>query len=1289
MRRRTMFGLTAEYGEWSVFIEAEPTSVLNTGGVVHISATAKRTITYSDKTTEEEVIAIPVTVSGLSSSDNFADGVLTLSANSYMSERSIQVFAEHEGASAEFIIKQAAKNIASYGEWQISLTVSKNSITAASASVTLTSSASREVVYTDGSRTTESGTPTYTVSSGSVSGSTWSIPSNTSTSSITHTVTASYGGKSKQVTVNQNADAVATYGEVSLTTGTIEDVPASGGTRTSTGSSATQQLTWVSGRKTTVYPTITEGSTGTIDSKGTTISNRTSLGNVIISATGQGGKSATQTITAYQSGNYVTKVTSELNSFSYSTKASAAGGTITRSASSDCTLTFSSGATAKDITTTTAPDGGVLTMSRAYTGTATGASLSDGNVKWESRGTTIGNERGVEVTASVVYTYTHDSTYSSGGTVTGTTATKKATCYQSGNYVTGVSTVIKSFSYDSKAEASGGTVSKARSSSCTLTFSSGENVEGVTESGGYTGGTVTLATDTYAGSATGASLSSGDVTWSDRSTTIGNERGIEVTITRNYSFIHNSTYSTGGTITGSSASKKATCYQKANLVTKIEANSNSFSYAAIGAGATSATATTSHAPKYTFSSSATSTTTPSSTYGTLATSVTYSIANTTTNGFTAVNATTGALTATSRGTTYGASGRTSATVTKTLKYTWTHTSTYGSSSVNTGNLTKTATCTQNANLITGLEIQNPSAGALTAPGTYAAKETTQSVANKTAASCGCKVTFSSGGSSVSYSTWVNLTTTYSWSSNQSYATLTSANASSLNVKMSSRGTTTGDARSATITRKATFSASLKSEYSNATAVSTSASCTATVTQEKNAANASSAITSWGTPSALVFGSPGITAAGGSAALSCTVPKNTRTYYYTSGSAGSTAQENATVAYSITKQTLSTSSAHGSTTISRFTISGSKLSHTTMGTNTGYDVVTVRCYNSGSTGKYVENTTFVQNGITSYAPTATLKYNDAKPSSVTYNSAPRLTVVVVPKYTSGSQGSSVTLTSSDYTVQRYRETTLSDYATVRSDGYITWNANQGVTTDYTVGVTVYITLSSTYGGVDIEGVTTARRLADSISSATYTWSRATVSYSSAPATGGTITPSVSVSVTRDATWASGYTNTSTITTLSGKMFYLTNTGGTTGSYGTINSSTGAITWSSHSGSSSRSMKVYATLQVDNGASMKDVEVNATQAAAVTMYSASVTFTNNTSYSGIVVRWKNGAGMEQSPLMVTASPNGGKATITMTSSVSGSVTFISASPSSNPSVTLRVSGWVSLTQSGGSGSATITT
>ena len=133
--------------------------------------------------------------------------------------------------------------------------------------------------------------------------------------------------------------------------------------------------------------------------------------------------------------------------------------------------------------------------------------------------------------------------------------------------------------------------------------------------------------------------------------------------------------------------------------------------------------------------------------------------------------------------------------------------------------------------------------------------------------------------------------------------------------------------------------------------------------------------SWGNVT-ITFGS-GLTAGGGSFTVSAS-QSGTRTYYnkytYTSGSTSNSSNTTKTITnssftYSISHQSFSTSTSQGTNgNISRYSISGSKVSHTSMTTNVGYDHVTVKVVGAGS--KSNTKSTYVQNSETTKVDSTT-------------------------------------------------------------------------------------------------------------------------------------------------------------------------------------------------------------------------------------------------------------------------------------------------------------------------------
>lgn len=256
--------------------------------------------------------------------------------------------------------------------------------------------------------------------------------------------------------------------------------------------------------------------------------------------------------------------------------------------------------------------------------------------------------------------------------------------------------------------------------------------------------------------------------------------------------------------------------QAGNYVTSLTLSSGTFSYPTISAGATSATPTINgFVGTFKFTSGGSTTTTPGSTYGELTTSITYSL-SASQNGFTAVNSSSGVLTATSRGTTIG-TARSSGTVTRKITCTWTPTSTYPGNTV-TGTTSPTATCTQALNKVVSATIT--AAGTLSYPTVIPAKGGTSSPT----ANSGCIWTYSSGAQAVpsGYTT----SGSYSMTAGNGFTINTSTGV----VTASSRGTTPGAARSSNpISHPVTYSytnpSSVGGDTISATTTATGAVCT--------------------------------------------------------------------------------------------------------------------------------------------------------------------------------------------------------------------------------------------------------------------------------------------------------------------------------------------------------------------------------------------------------------------------------------------------------------------------------
>lgn len=283
-------------------------------------------------------------------------------------------------------------------------------------------------------------------------------------------------------------------------------------------------------------------------------------------------------------------------------------------------------------------------------------------------------------------------TISSRGTVTG--SDRSATVYwQDGSFKSNEMTITQKANQEASYSIYGGVESKTPTGGANdwisagggtftfftqlkVTYSSGsteersvtQNTEYVMDSGGY------------------ATVTGNKATIPGRGITIGNARYCG--FTQRYS------------IGGKTYTSWFNTAQNGNYVESIKGSIGTFSYPTIGAGATSATPDLSagFGILFTFSSGSTSSSAPASTYGTLSVPSSFKL-SASQNGFTAVNASTGVLTATNRGTTIG-DARTSGTVTRTLTATWTPTSSYNTAGTKTSTWSTTATCTQAANTLT-------------------------------------------------------------------------------------------------------------------------------------------------------------------------------------------------------------------------------------------------------------------------------------------------------------------------------------------------------------------------------------------------------------------------------------------------------------------------------------------------------------------------------------------------------------------------------------------------------------
>lgn len=159
---------------------------------------------------------------------------------------------------------------------------------------------------------------TYTrANGGSISGTGTSVTmgNNTSTSTRSGTVTLTQAETNKKVTISCSQSAgYRTYSEITASGGSVPDIPASGGSRSSFSSMPTYSQTWGWNGSTTGGGTITSGASisyGTAvsaGSLGTTVKSRTQVG-ALTGTLSLNGKTKSVSVPVYQAANEITSTT--------------------------------------------------------------------------------------------------------------------------------------------------------------------------------------------------------------------------------------------------------------------------------------------------------------------------------------------------------------------------------------------------------------------------------------------------------------------------------------------------------------------------------------------------------------------------------------------------------------------------------------------------------------------------------------------------------------------------------------------------------------------------------------------------------------------------------------------------------------------------------------------------------------------------------------------------------------------------------------------------------------------
>ena len=254
------------YGSWSKWTinkSSSGTTIAASGGSGTVSApTAIRTRSYTWNGTgtsyTEQGTGTPTltkksgdgsfSVSGTTATVSYGNNTTTSSKSTV-----VRATMDTEYVDTTFTQSAGSKVYGSWSIWSVYCNASSFTVSASGGSVTIYSGASRSRSWTwngvsgSGETESESGTPTLSASgSGSLSRTTLSYDNNTSTSSRTTRVTASYGGSSDYCDITQSAGS-KTYSSwgawnITLTANPINIAAAGGNSTLST--SATRSRTW-------------------------------------------------------------------------------------------------------------------------------------------------------------------------------------------------------------------------------------------------------------------------------------------------------------------------------------------------------------------------------------------------------------------------------------------------------------------------------------------------------------------------------------------------------------------------------------------------------------------------------------------------------------------------------------------------------------------------------------------------------------------------------------------------------------------------------------------------------------------------------------------------------------------------------------------------------------------------------------------------------------------------------------------------------------------------------------
>lgn len=294
---------------------------------------------------------------------------------------------------------------------------------------------------------------------------------------------------SSTIIIYQEANK-ASYGALTGGSVSASDIPASGGTSSTSISNMSQTISYTSGSTRAGTVTYSKTSEITVSSLGTTVKARTKVGQVTVTYTGEGGATANKTVDIYQAENKVTNSNYNPRITAYGTPTisigsglTAAGGSATVSASVTNTETYnalySSGAISPNQTRSV---GGSLSISMTVNGNSR-FSLSGNTITHSSMGT---NETTDTVTIKAVNNGDSSKSVTASKSITNSKTVKSTSggIYTYGNITAGTITNATIPASGGSATAKAGNGSQTWNKSATITtyeYDSGSTQDVTTE----------------------------------------------------------------------------------------------------------------------------------------------------------------------------------------------------------------------------------------------------------------------------------------------------------------------------------------------------------------------------------------------------------------------------------------------------------------------------------------------------------------------------------------------------------------------------------------------------------------------------------------------------------------------------------------------------------------------------------------------------------------------------------------------------------------------------------------